>query len=147
MTRVTHQPSATTRRRSRKRRPMVLAALLPASLLLMVAGADLGAAGAPAEPTSYTATVWGSQDDVPAGARDGVIGISAGHVHSLAARADGTVVAWGNGGQGQTDVPPGLSHVTQVAGGWVHSLALKDDGTVVAWATTATPTSPTGWPT
>ncbi len=44
-----------------------------------------------------------------------------------------TVVAWGYNGNGQTNVPGGLSGVTAIAGGSEYSLALKSDGTVVAW--------------
>jgi alpha-tubulin suppressor-like RCC1 family protein len=51
----------------------------------------------------------------------------------LALKDDGTVVAWGDDGNGQSSVPAGLTDVVQVAGGRRHSLALKDDGTVVAW--------------
>ncbi len=57
----------------------------------------------------------------------------AGWAHSLAVKADGTVVAWGYNDYLQTDTPLGLSNVVAVAGGAVHSLALKSDGTVVAW--------------
>jgi alpha-tubulin suppressor-like RCC1 family protein len=70
-----------------------------------------------------------------------VIAIAAGGYHSLALKADGTVVAWGAGGPGQSGdpnygqatVPAGLTGVTSVAAGQAHSLALKQDGTVVAW--------------
>ena len=48
-------------------------------------------------------------------------------------RADGTVVAWGNNSNGQTNVPPGLSNVVAIAAGFYHCLALRNDGTVVAW--------------
>jgi hypothetical protein len=48
-------------------------------------------------------------------------------------RADGTVVAWGDNGFGQTSVPSGLNNVMAVAAGGNHTLALKADGTVVAW--------------
>jgi hypothetical protein len=48
-------------------------------------------------------------------------------------KTDGTVVAWGYNGSGQTTVPPGLTGVTAIAAGDSHSLALKTDGTVVAW--------------
>jgi HTH-type transcriptional regulator/antitoxin HipB len=39
-------------------------------------------------------------------------------------RQDGTVVAWGVNNAGQTDVPPGLSHVIAVAGGGLSSVAI-----------------------
>jgi hypothetical protein len=46
----------------------------------------------------------------------------------------GTVVAWGDNGDGQTTVPTAaLSGVTAIAAGGGFSLALKSDGTVVAW--------------
>jgi alpha-tubulin suppressor-like RCC1 family protein len=56
------------------------------------------------------------------------------------ARADGvlsnlpgTLVAWGESGNGQTNVPINLSEVSDLAGGLEHSLALRNDGTVVGW--------------
>jgi len=61
------------------------------------------------------------------------VAVAAGSQHSLALRADGIVAAWGNNGNGQTNVPPGLSNVVAVAGGEYHSLALRADGTVAAW--------------
>ncbi len=59
--------------------------------------------------------------------------IAAGGYHSLALKQDGTVVAWGDNSDGQTNVPSGLSNVIAVAAGGYHSLALKQDGTVAAW--------------
>jgi hypothetical protein len=54
-----------------------------------------------------------------------------------AAAPTGVVVAWGYNGDGESDVPAGLSGVTAIsagATGWNgFSLALKSDGTVVAW--------------
>ncbi|NQX59647.1 S-layer homology domain-containing protein [Paenibacillus qinlingensis] len=61
------------------------------------------------------------------------IQVSAGEKHSLALKADGTVVAWGNNTKGQTTVPVGMSGVMSIAAGWQYSLALKSDGTVVGW--------------
>ncbi|NBS79612.1 hypothetical protein EBS57_07355, partial [bacterium] len=59
--------------------------------------------------------------------------LAAGLAHSLAIKADGTVVAWGLNSDGQTSVPANLSGVIQVAAGYYHSLALKADGSVVGW--------------
>lgn len=70
--------------------------------------------------------------------------IAGGVEHSLAVCSDGTVEAWGEGGDGQLGqganagslVPVtvnGLSGVTAVAAAFYHSLALRSDGTVWAW--------------
>ncbi len=59
--------------------------------------------------------------------------IAAGENHSLALRADGSVVAWGDNSYGQTDVPSAAKGAVAIAAGWRHSLALKSDGSVVAW--------------
>ena len=62
-----------------------------------------------------------------------VVAIAAGSAHSLALRSDGTVVAWGDDGDGQANVPFGLNNVVAVAAGGFNSLALKNDGSVVTW--------------
>ena len=59
--------------------------------------------------------------------------IAAGWAHSLAIKADGTVVAWGSNSDGQTNVPANLSGVIQVAAGFYHSVALKADGSLMGW--------------
>ncbi len=69
---------------------------------------------------------------------------AAGDQHSLALKADGSVVAWGSGGNGQlgrggttaSTVPvvvSGLTGVRTLAAGGLSSLALKGDGSVWAW--------------
>jgi len=74
----------------------------------------------------------------------GVVQISAGREHSLAAVSDGTVMAWGSNVYGQVGdgtkvnrtraVPvPGLTGVADVEAGAHHSLALLSNGTVAAW--------------
>ena len=77
----------------------------------------------------------------------GVTAIAAGVDFTLALKQDGSVVAWGGPGYGQTTVPPAAANgVTAIAAGSEHSVALKADGSVVAWGqnfygqTTGTPT-------
>jgi hypothetical protein len=83
--------------------------------------------------TTVTATACGHTSAPVALRTSGYSPLVAGAFHSLALKADGSVVAWGNNDQGQTNVPPGLKDVVQVAGNSYHSLALRADGTVVAW--------------
>ncbi|UCC22505.1 MAG: hypothetical protein JSW23_00060 [Planctomycetota bacterium] len=60
------------------------------------------------------------------------VAISAGGAHSLALKADGSVVGWGRDDYGQTTPPEGNDFVA-VSAGWEHSLALKANGSVAAW--------------
>jgi alpha-tubulin suppressor-like RCC1 family protein len=46
---------------------------------------------------------------------------------------DYSIAAWGINGYGQTDVPAGLTNISQLAAGSHHSLALRTNGSVVAW--------------
>ncbi|MBD2866543.1 RCC1 domain-containing protein [Paenibacillus oceani] len=63
----------------------------------------------------------------------GVVSIASGFLHSLAVRADGSVVAWGRT-YGETNVPSeAQGGVIAVSAGYGHSLALTEDGEVVAW--------------
>lgn len=59
--------------------------------------------------------IYGAEFDAPSGA------------------ARGQVFAWGSNFNGQTNVPPGLDDVVEVAAGRSHSLARRADGSVVAW--------------
>ena len=62
-----------------------------------------------------------------------VLAIAVGWNHTLALKADGTLVGWGGSDEGQLSIPPDLTGVIAIAAGRYHSLALKADGTVVGW--------------
>jgi hypothetical protein len=72
------------------------------------------------------------QSMVPYGLTN-VVAIGAGDYHCLAVKGDGTVVAWGDSSQGQSDALPGLTSAVAAAGGGGHSVALGTNGLVVAW--------------
>ncbi len=59
------------------------------------------------------------------------VDISAGDYHSVAVRADGTVIACGNNGSGQCEVDA-WNDIVAVAAGAAHTVGLCADGTVVA---------------
>ena len=46
--------------------------------------------------------------------------IAAGDLHSLVLKTDGRVAAWGDSGDGQTDVPPDLIGVKAIAARFKH---------------------------
>ena len=118
-----------------------------------------GAATLTVVTSHYAAVAWGqnsygqlgsseftpfSDAPLPVSGLDFVTAIAAGRRHSLALRADGTVVAWGAGGAGQlgngafgsSDVPvavSGLSGVKAIAAGGSFNLALLTNGTVMSW--------------
>ncbi len=52
---------------------------------------------------------------------------------SANAQTGGWVKCWGFNGNGQCNVPAGLSGIKAIAAGGYHSLALKSDGTVISW--------------
>lgn len=62
-----------------------------------------------------------------------IVAIAAGEWHSMALRANGSVVAWGDDVNGQCDVPAGLTNAVAIAAGGYHSLAITADGKVAAW--------------
>ncbi|RKH36926.1 RCC1 domain-containing protein, partial [Corallococcus llansteffanensis] len=87
-----------------------------------------------------------------------VVDIAAGKDHTLALRADGTVVAWGlgasgqlghgqSGSEGSSAVPVAvreLTNATSVAANGTVSFALRADGTVIGWGQNANGTLGTG---
>src|SRR5207249_2569521 len=71
-------------------------------------------------------TVWGTQIVYPVSGHESTFTqVAAGQIHNLALKQDGTVLAWGWNGFGQSSVPAGLSGVVAMAGAYGHSLALK----------------------
>jgi alpha-tubulin suppressor-like RCC1 family protein len=76
----------------------------------------------------------------------GVVSIAAGSSHSIAAKGNGTVWAWGseynsgalgNGSQTGTSTVPvqvlNLTGAIAVSGGYYHGIAVRDDGTIWTW--------------
>src|SRR6266540_1381195 len=57
--------------------------------------------------------------------------IAAGAYHTVGLKEDGTVVAVGHNGYGQTNVSP-WTNIKAIAAGTYHTVGLKEDGTVVA---------------
>lgn len=81
-----------------------------------------------------TVVGWGGYDfagsTLPPANLNNVIQVSAGGLHSLALKSDGTLAYWGYGG---ITPPDGLNNVIAVSSGYWFSIALKSDGTVVGW--------------
>jgi trimeric autotransporter adhesin len=59
--------------------------------------------------------------------------IAAGSFYSVALKADGTVVSWGDNSYGQTIIPTSATNAVAIAAGGGHSLALKAEGEIVSW--------------
>ena len=89
--------------------------VLPFSLGSLSAGFLPTASSQPLTPSTITA--WGSnavalgQTNIPGGLNN-VTAFTAGSLHSLALKSDGTVVTWGNNLMGQIRVPSRLNSVT-----------------------------------
>ena len=54
-------------------------------------------------------------------------------VFSMALKADGGMVAWGDNAYGQTNIPSNLTNIVAIAAGSCHGLALDLNGNVHAW--------------
>jgi hypothetical protein len=70
---------------------------------------------------------------IPPSSAAGLVAIAAGAWHSLALRADGSLVAWGNNWDGQCTMPAGLNDAVAIAAGGYHNLAVRANGAVAAW--------------
>ena len=76
---------------------------------------------------------------------DDIVDITAGEYHTIALKSDGTLLVWGDNGEGQLglgedigedEFPTPLTGVTDIiaiTAGDYHTLALKSDGTLLGW--------------
>ena len=81
-----------------------------------------------------TARSWVGEPQVPGTtAERGFTAVAACGYHSLALKADGSIVAWGENEYGQCSVPAPNTDFVAVATGGAHSLGLKANGSIVAW--------------
>ena len=111
---------------------VVLALLVICSALLVAP--VLG--GSPGVIVSWGNDDYGVVSGTPAGT--GYTAGAAGSQHSVALRANGSIVSWGiNDGSsldyGQVSGTPAGAGYTAVAAGYLHSLALTSDGSIVSW--------------
>src|SRR3954468_18764048 len=108
--------------------PLARAAGLLAATALAAAGLALTGGSPAAAAGGGGVGGWGRPDgglmQIPDAARSGVIQIAAGAKHAVALKLDGTVVPWGRNDFHQTDVPAGLTGVTDIAAGTNFTLAL-----------------------
>ena len=93
----------------------------------------------PNDPTegnnNHTVVSWGDDNNQQVGGTTGgtaILEVASGGAHSVALKANGQLVAWGDNSDGQAMPPPGTEFIA-VAAGDSHSLALKDDGSVTGW--------------
>jgi alpha-tubulin suppressor-like RCC1 family protein len=94
---------------------------------------------APASRADSQVVTWGVTNsyglgNIPANLTN-VVALTAGASHSVALKANGKVVAWGDNSAGQTDVPASATNVLAIAAALSHTVALKSNGTIVAWGT------------
>ena len=86
--------------------------------------------------------------DAPAGAQGGVKAIGAGKYYTVAAKDDGTVLAWGLNDFGQATVPESLAGAIAISVGYFHTAALigtgaflkarpGDNEIILSWSTNA----------
>lgn len=82
--------------------------------------------------------LWGDDyDPLPAYATN-IVAVAAGGDTELgefnvALTGTGTILAWGDGAMGSTNVPAYATNIAAVAAGDYHGLAIRQDGTVIGW--------------
>ena len=78
---------------------------------------------------------WGVQVTDSQWNEESFVEVAAGEYHTVARLGDGSVVAWGDNGAGQCNVPalPGGFSYVEIAAGGYHTVARLSDGSVVAW--------------
>lgn len=82
--------------------------------------------------SDHTVVCWANTMPAPPGLTNAVA-VAPGQGFCLALRFDGTVLAWGSGAYGGTNVPAGLTNVVSIAAGVFFGMALRADGTVAVW--------------
>ena len=114
---------------------LIIASVFLYLLMLPVACSSPTDSGLAGDDTSLDRYIvgWGQQVVVGPSELTDVVEIAAGANHSLALKADGTIVAWGDNNYGQCDTPAPNSDLVAIAAGSEHNLGLKADGTIVAW--------------
>jgi len=84
---------------------------------------------------------WGAntkgQLKFPKNVQSGIKAVAAGGAHGLALTNAGKVIAWGDNGFKQAEMPPLTKVVKSVVGGSNHTVVLFTDGTVNAWGSNA----------
>src|SRR5262245_64746971 len=68
-----------------------------------------------------------------------LLALSTGITPSSAQPQGGFVLAWGDNGYGQTDVPADATNIFAISAGYRHSMALRADGTVIGWGQLGAP--------
>jgi PKD repeat protein len=79
---------------------------------------------------SWGDNLWG-ETDVPSGTD--FVAVDGGTDHSIALRADGSLVGWGRDYQGLVSEVPSGQDFLCVSAGSRHNVALKQDGSIVCW--------------